>query len=169
MITWATKTVGDMFTASDANEVKSVVNSLFTAYINYFDITSGAVTAIPVANTWYKLNATTTEGFSRDGLVHSNNRVTFTGSQVTIFKISGIASISSGNNNVLNVAFFKNGILHPCSEQSVTASGVGKASNIAFQCLISLNKNDFIEVYVKNQTGTTNITLDNINVIVEQL
>jgi hypothetical protein len=169
MITWANKTVGDLFTAANANEVKSVVNSLFTAYLNYFDFSSESVTNVVVADTWYKLNTDTTEGFSRNGLVHTNNRVTYTGDSTKVFKIIGIASISSGNNNILHVAFFKNGAIHPCSEQTVTTSGSGKASNIAFQCLIELGTNDFIEVYTKNQSGTTNITLDNINVIVEQL
>jgi hypothetical protein len=149
--------------------LEDMVDQFDTAYINYFDFSSNAVTTIAQANTFYKLNTTTTQGFSRDGLVHSNNRVTWTGDVERVFKLEGIVSVSSGNNNQIHVAFFKNGELHPCSEQEVTTSGSGRASNIAFHCLIELDDNDYVEVYTKNATGTTSITLDNINVIVSQL
>jgi hypothetical protein len=169
MITYPTKQIGDPWTAVNANEVKTVVNSLFTGYINYFDFSSQSVTTVAQSNTWYKLNTTTTEGFKRNGLVHSNNRVTYTGETTQVFKLEGIVSVESGNNNQVHVAFFKNDNLHPCSEQEVTTSGSGRASNVAFQCLIELAQNDYIEVWTKNATGATNITLGNINVIVTQL
>jgi hypothetical protein len=169
MITYPTKQIGDPWTAVNANEVKTVVNSLFTGYINYFDFSSQSVTTVAQSNTWYKLNTTTTEGFKRNGLVHSNNRVTYTGETTQVFKLEGIVSVESGNNNQIHVAFFKNDNLHPCSEQEVTTSGSGRASNVAFQCLIELAQNDYIEVWTKNATGATNITLGNINVIVTQL
>jgi hypothetical protein len=169
MITYPTKQIGDPWTAVNANEVKTVVNSLFTGYINYFDFSSQSVTTVAQNNTWYKLNTTTTEGFKRNGLVHSNNRVTYTGETTQVFKLEGIVSVESGNNNQVHVAFFKNDNLHPCSEQEVTTSGSGRASNVAFQCLIELAQNDYIEVWTKNATGATNITLGNINVIVTQL
>jgi hypothetical protein len=167
-ITYTNKVVGDLMTANMANEIKASVNNLYTAYINYFDFSSASVTTIAQTNTWYKLNTSTTEGFSNNGLVHSNNRVTWTGEDERVFKLEGIVSVESGNNNQVHVAFFKNGALHPCSEQEVTTSGSGRASNIAFHCLIELDTNDFIEVYTKNATSTTSITLDNVNVIVEQ-
>jgi hypothetical protein len=169
MITYPTKQIGDPWTAVNANEVKTVVNSLFTGYINYFDFSSQSVTTVAQSNTWYKLNTTTTEGFKRNGLVHGNNRVTYTGETTRVFKLEGIVSVESGNNNQIHVAFFKNDNLHPCSEQEVTTSGSGRASNVAFQCLIELAQNDYIEVWTKNATGATNITLGNINVIVTQL
>lgn len=149
--------------------LEDMVEQFDTAYINYFDFSSGSVTNIAVAGTWYKLATNTTEGYSRDGLVHSNNRITWTGATTRVFKLEGIVSVESGNNNQIHVAFFKNGELHPCSEQEVTTSGNGRASNIAFHCLIQLALNDYVEVWVKNVTATTAITLDNVNVIVTQL
>jgi hypothetical protein len=167
-ITYTNKVVGDLMTANMSNEIKASVNALYIAYVNYFDFSSASVTTIAQTDTWYKLNTSTTEGFSNNGLVHSNNRVTWTGESTSVFKIEGIVSVESGNNNQVHVAFFKNGELWPCSEQDATTSGAGKASNIAFHCLIELDTNDFIEVYTKNATATTSITLDNVNVIAEQ-
>jgi hypothetical protein len=146
-----------------------MVDQFDTAYNNYFDFSSASVTTVAQSDTWYKLNTSTTQGFQRDGLVHSNNRITWTGTTTRVFKLEGIVSVESGNNNQVHVAFFKNDTLHPCSEQEVTTSGSGRASNVAFQCLIQLAQNDYIEVWTKNATGATNITLNNVNVIVTQL
>jgi hypothetical protein len=140
-----------------------------TAYANYFDFSSGSITTIASINAFVKLNTTTTTNYSRNGLVHTNNRLTWTGTTARVFKFEGIASVTSGNANVIHVAFFKNEALWPCSEQENTTGVGGKATAIPFHCLIELEENDFVEVYVKNATGTTNITLDNVNVIAQQL
>jgi len=140
-----------------------------TAYANYFDFSSASVTTVAQSNTWVKLNTTTTQGFSRNGLAHTNNRITRTGTSSRVFRLEGVASVVSGSNNVIHVAFFKNGDLWPCSEQDSTVGTGGKSTAIPFHCLIELATNDFIEVYVKNASGTANITLDNVNVIIQQL
>lgn len=138
------------------------------AYINYFDFSSSSVTDITAINTWVKLNADTTSIFSRDGLVHTDNRVTNTGSS-KVFKVEGIISVSAGSNQTIHAAFFKNGVLHPCSEQSAITSGSNRVQAIPFHCLVELGTNDYIEVWVKNQANTTDITLDNVNVIITEI
>lgn len=140
-----------------------------TAYANYFDFSSASVTTIDTIDTWVKLNTNTTLGFSRNGLAHTNNRITRSGATTRVFRLEGILSASSGNNNVIHVAFFKNGNLWPCSEQDSAVGGTGKSTAIPFHCLIELATNDYVEVYVKNASSANNITLDNVNVIVQQL
>ena len=138
------------------------------AYIDYFDFSSSSVTDITAINTWVKLNTDTTSIFSRDGLVHTDNRITNTGSS-KVFKVEGIISVSAGSNQTIHAAFFKNGVLHSSSEQSAITSGTNKAHSIPFHCLIELGTNDYIEVWVKNQANTTDITLDNVNVIITEI
>jgi hypothetical protein len=140
-------------------------------YTNYFDFSSSTVTTITVADTWYKLGSNTTQGFSNDGLIHTTNRITNSGT-TGIFKLEGIVSLQSTATDVLGVSFFVNGALLPCSEQrqGVTSQGgVDRAGAIAFQCLAQLVAGDYIEVYVKNITSANNITLDNLNVIISEM
>lgn len=146
-----------------------MIDQFNTAFINYFDFSSNAETSVSVVDTFQKLNTTTTQGFKRGDFVHTNNRITYTGVTTRIFSVQGIVSLESGNNKQIHVAFFQNEAIKACSEQQITTSGAGKASNMAFQCLAQLAKDDFIEVFVKNSTNTDNITLDNLNVIVKQL
>jgi hypothetical protein len=145
------------------------INSfVLPAYANYFDFNSASVTNVLASNTWYKLNTNTVNGFSRDGLQVTNNRVTNIGS-TRIFKIEGIVSMLAGNNNEIHAAFFKNGNIHPCSEQSVVTGSGNKVSALPFHCLIELQTGDYIEVWVKNGTHVNDITLSNVNVIVTQM
>lgn len=149
---------------------KEYVDNQKPQFINYFEFTGNPVTTIVSPVTWYKLNTnSTTSLFSRGDLVHTNNRVTYTGTTSKVFQIEGIVSVTAGNNQQVHVAFFKNNSLYPCSEQStVTASG-GKSTAVPFHCVIELQTNDYIEVFVKNETAATNITLSNVNVIVKEL
>jgi hypothetical protein len=178
MITSNIKFLGVDSSKVDLTEKKDALNNAITeyytledfkpAYINYFDFSSASVTDIVTEDTWVKLNTNTTSLFSRDGLVHTNNRVTNTGGK-KVFKIEGIVSVASGNNNEIHTAFFKNEALHPCSEQSTVTNSGNKVNALPFHCLIELDTNDFIEVYVKNKLNTTDITLGNVNVIVTEI
>lgn len=138
-------------------------------YINYFEL-NGSVTNITTADTWVKLNtAATTSLFSSGELVHTNNRITYTGAIPRVFQIEGIASVESGSNNEIHNAFFRNDTLYPCSEQVVTMSGAGKGVALPFHCVIQLQQNDYIEVWTKNFGATTDITPTNLNVITKEL
>jgi hypothetical protein len=144
------------------------VITLKPAFVNYFDFSSASVTTISQIDTWYKLNTNTTQGFSRNGLIHENNKITNIGEKSTFF-LQAIVSIISGNNNNIHLAFFKNGVLVPCSEQDVTTSSGGKAQALPIQCAQELSKGDYIEVYVKNVSATTNVTIDNFNSLISEL
>lgn len=158
----------DYILTSDADGVASWQSK--PHYINYFEFSGNAITTITTIDTWEKLNTNgTTSLFSRGDLVHTNNRVTYTGTTAKVFQIEGIISISSGNNNQIYGSFFRNGSLYPCSTQTTLTSSGGRSNALPFHCVIELETNDYVEVFVKNETSTTNITLDNVNVIVKEL
>lgn len=145
------------------------VPQVFPAFANYFDFSSGASTTIAGAEEWVKLNADTVQGFSRNGLVHTQNRLTYTGVVSKVFKVEGIVSLSSGANNSLRVAFFKNGSLWPCSEQDGVAGAGGRTVAIPFHCLMELGSGDYVEVFVRNMSGTSAVVTDNVNVILTEM
>jgi hypothetical protein len=150
-------------------EMDNNLRYLDKAYLGYYDFASGSVTNIAQSGTWYKLNSDTVSDFSRNGLAHTNNRVTNTGS-TKVFKVEAIASLQAGNNQEIHMAFYKNGtILLPCTEQSVNTSTGNRISALPIHCLAELGQNEFIEVWVKNQTSANNVTIDNLNVIISEI
>lgn len=166
--------IGTDTSASDATKNFTIDSigqyfSLQTSYINYYDYSSPETTTISLSNTWYKLNSTTTEGYSQDGLTHTNNRVTYGGATTKVFSATGIATVSGSNNDNIHFAFFKNGVLLPESEQDVTLSSGGKGAATPIQTLIQMSTNDYVEVWVKNSSGARNVTLDHLNVVISQV
>jgi len=149
---------------------------LYAPHNNYYDVTSASVTTPLVMDTWKKLNTSTTEGYEEGGLVHTNNRITATGAhpvtgdpQTRLYRIDGSVSVESGNSNIIHFAIFKNGLIVAESEQETTMSSAGKGSNISFQCVIELEPADYIEVWVKNEAATTDVTLSKLNVFIQGL
>jgi len=141
------------------------------AHINFFDYTSEKVTEIESSDTWYILGMTASVGFNNTTrlTVDDLGEVTHLGTTASVFKIEGVSSLSSENNKEVHLAFFKNGVLVPCSEQSgITTSG-GKATSISFHCVTELQPEDYLQVYVKNSTSSADITLQNVNVIITEL
>jgi len=141
-----------------------------TQFINYFDFESNSVTTFESINQWKKIESDTVNLFSSgNDFIHTNNRVTNTNGDI-IVKMEGIGSIKCAQGSTeIHMAFFKNGILIPCSEQSgytVTHGQNSFSSAVPFQCIFNLSEGDFLEVYVKNTTNTTSITLINLNVII---
>ena len=149
---------------------KEYVDNQKPQFINYFEFTGNPITIVDGVNTWYKLNTnSTTSLFSRGDLVHTNNRVTYTGDTSRVFQIEGIININGGNNQEIGASFFRNGSLYPCSQQTTVLSSGGKSTSLPFHCLIKLEESDYIEVFVKNITSTTDITLNNVNVIIREM
>jgi len=144
-------------------------------YVNYFEFGVGTVTNIGTTNVWQKLNAVTTQGFTNNGLVHTNNRIENTGA-TGIFKAEAIVSAEMANNNQeVHLAFFKDDgsgfAIIPCSEQRIVASGgsSGRMFLIPIQCLVQLDTSDKLEVWIKNATSTSDATLENLNMILNEL
>ncbi len=175
--------IGDIFWNVDTNSLRRsdgvtvggvpvIPEIVEKGYINYFDFDNGLTTTFPNTNTWAKLNTNTTSNFSRNGFVHTNNRVTNSGS-TKIVKLEGIGSVISAQGSLeIHMAFFKDGQLISCSEQStytVTHGNNSYASAIPFQCITELQTGSFIEVYVKNSTNSNSIILQNVNVILMEL
>lgn len=137
-------------------------------YVSYFDVSGGLQTTMTASNTFYPLQTTTTEGLVKGGFTYSNNYIERTGIDTAVDARATI-SFEGGNNRDYHVAFFKNGLLVPFSEVSTSANGTGKPSFLVSQCLVSLDSGDYLEVWAKNASDTTDLTLDNLNVIITEI
>ena len=166
--------IGTDTSASDATKnftVDSIVNygQGLRSYINYFDYSSNSTTTISSAATWYKLNSNTTQGYSQDGLTHTNNRITYGGATTKVFAVQAIVSVNGTNNDNVSFAFFKNGSIVPCSEQDGILPSGSKNIAVPVQCLVELSTNDYVEVWVNNQSAGHDVTLAHLNVVVNQM
>ncbi len=134
--------------------------------LNFFDFSSNTTTIL-AQDVWQPLSASITVGFDRNGLsVNTAGLVTYTGPQ-KYFRVSFIAAVLAQTNRKVHIALFKNGQLWPCSEFAQAAGSVNEVT-LPGQCVVPLSTGDSIQVYVKCSTHAITITLDNLNVIINE-
>jgi len=128
-------------------------------------------TTIASSGTFVKIAGTTTTGsyVEKFDVTTTDNKAIYTGSLTGFYKVHVISACTSGNNKELEVAIYKNGAILTPSRSKGTTSGTGKAENLACQDIVELETDDYIEIYITNNTGTTNITVEDLNVTIIRL
>lgn len=136
---------------------------------NYFMLNNSTQTVIASAGVPVKIAGTTTANTINQKFTHTDNRLTYTGGLLRNFQISGTASFTSGNNQVIGLYVSKNGTLLTNSEMYATTSGSGRAESIHIQTILELDENDYIEIWIENDNSTQNITVEFLNLICKSL
>lgn len=136
-------------------------------------INNATATDIVTQSVAVKVAGTTTSQSITQKFSHSNNRATYTGAIEKPFRVTAIFSFTAGNNNVVSGYIAKNGTIISNSEASSTANItgglIGRAENVAVQTVVQLAQNDYLEVWVANNSANTDITVSDLSVIIEAL
>ena len=141
-----------------------------SAEISYYTMNGNATaTTISLSNTAYKVAGTTVSQAITQKFTNTNNRATFTGAITRTFKVTAILSCTSGNNHQIGVYIAKNGSVQPETESYITTGGTGRAEGAKVQGVVSLAQNEFVEIFIENATSATNITVQDLSVIIEAL
>ena len=111
------------------------------------------------------LDSTVTQKFS----MPQSNRLTYDGAINRQFRCTAMLTLTAGNNNQIGVYWGKNGTPIANSEMYATMDGNGRRENMAIQAIVELADGDYMEVFVKNTTGATDITLNDLNAVIEAL
>lgn len=146
---------------------RGVTNS--AAISNYFMNGNATATTISAIGTEVKVAGTTTSSAITQRFTNTDNRATYDGVIQRDFKVSAVFSVESGNNNEVGAYIAKNGTTIAASEIYVTTNAGGRAEAGFCQTIIDLNQNDYIEIFVENNTSTSDITATELNVIVEAI
>ncbi|WP_347926351.1 cell wall anchor protein [Pontimicrobium sp. SW4] len=125
-------------------------------------------TSITSVNTPVKIAGTTSplNLFRTESLI--DNRLTYVGEKTRFFSYSCALTVTSASNNQ-DYSFYiaKNGVILPESKQGrKIATGADKGS-ITITGVVQLSPNDYIEVWVENNTGSVNITAESMNLLMK--
>lgn len=148
-------------------ENRGVNNS--AAITGYYMQGNATATTIAATGTPVKVAGITTEYAISQRFTHSSNRATHDGAITRDFKITAICSLTSGNGHQVGVYVAKNGTTIDESETYLTTNASGRLENGAIHTIASLQQTDYIEIFVENNTATNDITVEDLNVIVEAL
>lgn len=123
-------------------------------------------------NNWFKAGGTTIAGIgnSPKWTTDVTNRLTYTGSVTTDFIITVVGAVQSTANGVtVGVGVAENGAIQ--LESAITARTTTSGVPFAFsvQNVIQVATGDYFEVFVRNESGTQNVTLVDVNVIIQKV
>jgi hypothetical protein len=135
----------------------------------YYMNNNATATTISASNTFVKGAGTTTAGSVNQRFTLTDNRATYIGALNGIFKVTISVSATSGNNQDLRFRVAKNGTTIAQSEVQETTSGSGRSQTLICQDLVSLVTDDYIELWVANGSSSQNITVENLNLIIEKI
>jgi hypothetical protein len=169
---------GTYLAGLDATSPKSLfinnVGILNTSNLgHYYMINNTTVTTIGAANTnvFVKAQGITTVGDNNSPRwVHTDNRTTYTGNVTSDFYVNVTTSLrAAATNQSLAIAVAKNGTVIADSEVGIRVSTANQDFAGSCQTVVEMSTGDFIEVFVKNEAGTANITVSDLSVIINKI
>lgn len=164
----ATYVGGTNYTSNNAlfQGCRGITNSANLGQM-YF-LNNATQNSIAVQGTFEKIEGTTTASPINQKFSHSLNRLTYVGGLTKEFVISASCSVNSvvTPSAVLLVRIAKNGATIAESEAQATTSNAGRNENFYCQAIINLAPNDYIELFVANDTSTNNVIVTDLNVLV---
>lgn len=165
----ATYTGGVTFSSNTAlfQNCKGITN---TASIGLMFFSNNATeNAIATQGVFEKIEGTTTASSVNQKFSHTNNRLTYTGGLTKEFVITASVSANSVTTNAANITvrIAKNGTTIADSESQATTSQSGRNENFFSQTIVSLAPNDFIEMFIANNTNANSLLATELNLIVK--
>lgn len=150
-------------------DVRDLIVSLVPPYGSMY-ISTATETSISTQNTPVKALGTTTAGDALRDFTHTANRLTYTGVPDREFIVIVALSLTAAQNNqILAFHLAKNGSVIAASEiqrKAAIGNDIGAASVMVE---IDLSQNDYIELWVENKSGDTNLTIELMNLEIRGL
>jgi len=131
-------------------------------------VTTPVATTFAATNTPVKVLGTTTSAGLFRMTSPANNRLTYSGSKTRSFYVSGAMSITQPNSNrYFSFYIAKNGVIIPESRQDIKVVNSTDQVSLPISCRVSMAPGDYIEVWVANQTATSNVTVETLNLSIQ--
>ena len=134
---------------------------------NYTMTGNTTVTTITTAATPVKIAGSTTSNTITQRFTNTDNRATYTGAITRNFRVDVFSNIEGPSNNVLKTYVAKNGTVISSSVGVGTTGAGGRGEGFVSATILSLATNDYVEAWVENTDTTTDVTVTDLNVVVD--
>ncbi|KKN87429.1 hypothetical protein LCGC14_0258840 [marine sediment metagenome] len=131
-------------------------------------VSTPAATNIATGGTYVKTAGTTSPGTERD-FTHTDNRLTYTGTETRLFAVIVAVSMTSSNNVTTHWRVAVNGTPLASSEQKRLVATGGDVGNASISTEVELSTGDYVEVWCTTEVGedTKTIQAENMTLTVE--
>lgn len=143
-------------------DIRDLLASVAPPYGSCY-LSTTSQTSIAAVDTWTKVAGTTTSRHLKE-FTHSSNRLTYTGvADVHIHCVASISMISAVNNQTFALRIAKNGDANNAdsvaSQIRRKVANLGDVGSTAIHFDTVMSTNDYIEVFVLNETSGGDMTM----------
>jgi hypothetical protein len=136
-------------------------------YGEMYSNNNAVATTMSSQNTFYKMANATSAGLMNN-FTHTTGRLTYAGTGPKTFHINvSLDAQVSQANQVLGFQIYLNGVAVAKSNAICMIQNIPDRQHLSLNSLIALNTNDYLELYVANNTANVSVTISDINFIVE--
>lgn len=123
----------------------------------------GIATPIAAASTWTKAaNTTTIQSGAYRFSQATDNRLTYDGVTSVIAHVNAmLGALAAVNGKTFSFALAVNGVVEEASRSTVTIATAGETRHVAVALHAALAPDDYLELYVRNETDDTDLTITN--------
>lgn len=131
-------------------------------------ISTPVVTIFSANNTPTKVLGTTTSAGLFRVTSSASNRLTYTGNKGRRFQvICSLTGTQTSSNIIYSFYIAKNGIVLPESKQTVKLVNSTDQQSITVSCTVTVVPNDYLELWVENNTNTTSLSMPSMNMAIK--
>ncbi len=127
-------------------------------------------TANTLTNTWKKANGTTIADSANSKFTHTSNRLTYTGGFTTTFHIFVNCNVLTASaNQTVSIGLALNGTIIAASEMSIRCTTSAQPYFAATQFPVIMSNTNYIELFIINNSGSTNVTVQDMNMFITKI
>jgi hypothetical protein len=142
--------------------LKAVKKNLGSFYLD-----TPATTTITTIDVWVKIEGTTFLNPNSIEFSNGNNRLTYNGDDPITFMFVYTASLSGSTNKSGQLGLSINGNVPTIDTRVInTVDSGGRVVSSSKSGLINLKKDDFVEIWLRNLTTTTDFIVENLSLTI---
>lgn len=132
-----------------------------------FFVNNATQNPIATQGVFEKIEGTTSASAENEKFSHSIGRITYTGGITREFVVTASCSANSVATNAvtITVRIAKNGVTIAESESQATTSASSRNENFYCQALVTMAQNDYLELFIANQTNANSLLVTELNVL----
>ena len=148
------------------NDLRDFIVSVQTS-VGAFHLSTAIETSIITQGVAVKIAGSTLGFASNVDFTVTDNRLTYDGTLTKTFLLEASMTFQAASNNqTLGLSFGVNGIVNTTTIQQQRMGATADPFTISLTAHLRLVKDDFLEIFVSNETSTGNVTANFMNVTV---
>ncbi len=128
-------------------------------------LSAPATTELSVTpDTWKAITGVFSDGQCNCFTLGADGILTYIGDKSQDFLFTGVSDLKADKTCVLTYGLYVNGVLSSPAQTPINIEHANSYGAVSITQIINLNKNDYLQIWMKSDTASTNVDVETLNV-----